>query len=281
VNAHAIRVWRRLGALCAAALLAGPVGAAGLRDLGDGWLLGAGSCAAFLSPAGGGGTTPEPGAWVLAGSTRLHGMSDLPLHGLAAAWRSGKRPALPVVTVGWEVLAAPLWREESRRIAATWGWNRRLGVAGMQRVVRSGGAEFPARRRTVVRAVVLLGATWRHDGTRLDARLELPLQDPGPWSTRPARTRLLLVEASRPGLAAALAVDQRADGTPVVGCAVWVGAGGWACGWRTDPATGALGPVLAGRRGGLLVRTSHLVHPHLGATHRLQVGWGTWAIAPW
>ncbi len=73
-------------------------------------------------------------------------------------------------------------------------------------------------------------------------------------------------------LAITLALDRSAFGEPSPGFQIF-----WAVGervgleWRVDVATGSLGPGLNFLRGPVLVRTSHVVHPQLGLTHRIMV----------
>ena len=79
------------------------------------------------------------------------------------------------------------------------------------------------------------------------------------------------------GLALAIAIDQAAGGGPLLSLeAAAALAPRLGVGLRADPGTGSCGPVTWWRAGPLLVRTSHVVHPDLGATHRMLLAVGRW-----
>ena len=95
------------------------------------------------------------------------------------------------------------------------------------------------------------------------------------WAANPGDGRretifnLTLVESN---LALAMVVDRHAEGHPLLGIHLLLPFdGGVGLEFRADPSTGGLGPGLSFVRGSLMVRSSHLIHPHLGVTHRLML----------
>jgi hypothetical protein len=86
----------------------------------------------------------------------------------------------------------------------------------------------------------------------------------------PARRRRWLDLRGRAGSVAwALAVDGRPVGAPTARAALLARCvPGVALGILGEPATGILGLTTAWARRGLVLRSSHLVHPALGITHR-------------
>jgi len=103
---------------------------------------------------------------------------------------------------------------------------------------------------------------------RLNLRWPLKVSQEQPGGRR--RRNLLNITMVKKELAGALVVDRHDDGTPRAGFhLLLVLDRGIGLEFRADPATGSLGPGLSLVRGGFLLRTSHVIHPHLGVTHRL------------
>jgi len=89
-------------------------------------------------------------------------------------------------------------------------------------------------------------------------------------------------ELAAPGRALALRLDVAADGRPVFGWEALAGLGGsLGVAWRADRASGAMGGGLIWRSARLRLRTSHLAHPDLGLTHRIEIGVGRPGASPW
>ncbi len=73
-------------------------------------------------------------------------------------------------------------------------------------------------------------------------------------------------------LGCALAVDRLPSGKPNLGFhLLFTLVRGVGLEFRIDSPTGSLGPGVSIVRGGLMLRTSHVVHPQLGVTHRLAL----------
>lgn len=251
--------------------------AAGIRDLSDGWLLSPAAVAAFLDrrPA------PPRGAWVLAGQSRLYGLPDLPVVQLRLGVRRGPRG--PSLGLNWQALGDGLFQEQQHEAHLQWGRRPVLGVAIRSLTVRSGGAlGFPEQTagRWQVALTTQFDQRWGPDAS-LQAQAWWFVAAGGSWSGGEGRRPLLRVQGWRGPTAAALVVDLKADRTPIVGVEWSLGNAGGAWGLRVDPATGSLGPVFSWRRGAMLLRSSHLLHPQLGTTHRWQIGWGSWGAPRW
>jgi len=90
------------------------------------------------------------------------------------------------------------------------------------------------------------------------------------YGTRRQNIGLLILKHG--DLAAAVVVDRHFDGTPRAGFQVVAALDrGVGLELRVDPSTGSIGPGITLARGALMARTSHLMHPHLGVTHRLML----------
>jgi hypothetical protein len=121
---------------------------------------------------------------------------------------------------------------------------------------------------------------------RLDVALELDLRPASGWRLRARTDTAVLVDGCAPAdwspwlavdhadadRAVGLRLDRRTDGAVALrgGCTLAAGPG-LAVGLLCGATGGELGLTLACRRGRLLIRSSHLVHPALGATHRWQL----------
>ncbi len=256
-----------------------PAAAAGIHDLADGWLLGPAATAEFLSgpaPAG-------SGAWATAGQSRLYGLPTLPVVGvdLGLRWIAG--PGQPSVAASWQTLGQGLFATTDWRWHLQAGQRPALGVAMQSLTVRSGGEVDIARHSETHWQVALTVQTeWRPTpSAAVQAQLWLSLDAADRWWDGQARRPLLRMQGWRGPMALAVAVDLKPDQTPVVSLEWALSWGGGGCGLRADPATGTVGPILVWRRGSLLVRTSHLAHPQLGVTHRIQLGIGAWGAPRW
>jgi hypothetical protein len=241
-------------ALALVLLLCAASARAGFRDLRDGWLLGPASAAALLD----GRSEPAAGWTWRAGVSRLHGLPGLELGelGLRGAGGVGR------VDLAWQRLGGELWHED-----------RLVLLCGRGPVALIADARA-------------LGAGDRIAGRRLDLRCELELEPAAGWRLRLNTDPYTLVDGcSAPPWRAWCALEHRVaawaaglqldrglrGGTATrVGGLVVVGGGvglGLLCGLEN----GELGLTTAWRRGRLLVRSSHLVHPVLGPTHRWQL----------
>ncbi len=257
----------------------GPAAGGGTRNLGDAWLLPASAVRELLGGDGTGGrpTIPAVGGaprlgevggatWVACGQGRLHGLPELPLLGVAAGHARGRLAG----HLAWHRLGSTLYREESLRLRLAWLGRWGLGAgAGWESLAIAG--EPVARRVT---ASVTATASGRAAGAEWRLRGDWHLLAPAPWLARGPRSWLAGSVRSGEALAA-LAIDRTGAGTPVVQLELMVrAAGGVGIGLRSEPATGTVGFTLAVRRGPILLRSAHLAHPALGATHRWSLCWG-------
>lgn len=276
-----MKVTPRLGwFLLLGCLVHGPiVVAGGVRDLADGWLLGVGASGEYLN----GQAVRTGGIWVVAGQSRLFDMAVLPLLALDGGVRLRRWPGQPTLTVGWQTLGKGLYREELRRAHLQLGATRALGIYWWSHTAQSGGQDgIPWQRDVHWRVALTVQGEWRPSPTGfVQFQLRLPVAEGDNTWLAGARQSLARVQGWQGPMALAAAIDLRPDRTPTVSLEWDLGGGGAACGLRVDLATGTLGPVLYLRRGMLLVRTSHLAHPQLGITHRLQVGFGAWGAPRW
>ena len=230
-------------------------GGAVARDLEDGWLLPPAWGLALAESK----TVPATAPRLVSGTGRLFGMSELPLRFL------GLRTALAGIRLrgDWQVLGSEAWREQTWRLEATAGERNGLGVVWTGRRIETSLA--PLWSRTEVGLVLRLRP---RPGWEVEIHSDpVSLTPDRCVSTRSPWLRLRGLAGA---WAWAVSVDRRAHAAPRwrLGLSGRV-APGVVLGVLGEADTGALGVTSLWRRGGLGVRTSHLVHPQLGITH----GW--------
>ncbi len=248
---------------------------AGIRDFDDGWCLEPAAAAELLDGAA------HDGVWMACGVSRLYGLTELPLRRLAA----GRRAASWSAALSWQMLGGGVWREDQVDLRTTF--------TAASSAVRGGHGSGPGASR----AWCGLATRWRRPS----------------YASVPGRDALEVAPVAgiaRGGLVGAIQVVPLIlrRGAEAAGPRPWLSAG-WHAGawsaagelrradhgvssWRAegvlklgavfswglvaDGASGAVGVTTAWRRGRLLVRSSHLVHPVLGPTHR----WDLLALPP-
>ena len=249
--------------------------AGGMRDISDGWLLPTGELLARLWPASENGESGPLSAaatgekaslahWLWLGHARLYEMPQLPLLAVGLG--------LPALGLQWSLqcqrLGETLVQEDQWRLAVR-GPSRlepTLSV-GWDRLALAGGS---GRGHLFLGAGISLRAA---AGLRL--RIEPPLTPPPPWYGPTAARRWLLVTGGLEGVAWGLAVDRTTAGRPIVQIDLTVRVGPRAAlGLRAEPVTGSVGLTTAWYHRYWLLRTSHLIHPELGVTHRWYLATG-------
>jgi hypothetical protein len=237
-------------------VLAGAAHAGGSRDLADAWL---------VSPDDFG--TSRTTGWRLGiGAGRVFGLAELPQWRLdgrltRASWQAG---------LAWERLGSGLLCEDGVRVHARLGRRWAMGLeGGVDRLALAG--DEPCTWPSVA---VRVGGSLA-PGLRLDVWCHL--REAPPWYGVTGLRRLALLTGSGEEWAWGVAVDRAADGRPSLQSEVLARVAPAVClGLRVDPWSGALGLSTAWRVRVGWLRTSHLVHPELGTTHRwaLVVGAG-------
>jgi hypothetical protein len=242
-----------------------PAGAAGTRDLNDGWLIPARCLAPLLGGASAEQDPPGRGFWSWFAQGRLHGMPELPLQGAALGYARTRL----TVSAGWERLGDGLYREESWRLRLAFRAGRTLVAVTGRREGR-----YVAGETGQVAGTLVLEA--RHGlGSGLELSLWHGLYPLASRADGRSLRRWLLLSGHSQLAAWAVALDRDGEGAPswqVAGLLAL--AAGVAMGVRSEPATGTIGLTTAWRWGRWCLRSSHLVHPELGLTHRWGLLWG-------
>jgi len=247
------------------------VRAGGLRDLQDGWLVPMTATVQMLGVPGGDITSDGEGRglWVACGQSRLYGMPELPLRRLAC----GVMYPRFALSGSWQRLGDEIYREDTIRgrlvVGRRWHW---MLEGGYDRID--------------------LAREYRQSVPRLQLSLSLPLTDRirFAWTTRlpigsdpfakRELSRWLELHGRGQQLCWCLALDRSGARVPVLQLAVLARvASGIGGGMRAEPATGSIGGSTVwmwgkGSTGSWLVRTSHVLHPDLGLTHRWYFAWG-------
>ncbi len=236
-----------------------PLRAGGVRDLDDAWLVDPGHWGALFAGQ------PDPPArprwWTAMTQGRLFGLEELAQAGLAVGRRGGAWCGV----LTWERLGrGNLYREDLLRVGALVGRRWRAGLQIDGRRLSLGGDPAAERVSLALRVSAPLAA-----GTRLD--VWWPLAGAPDWFGRQGSRRWARLSRTTGGSVWTLVVDRRADGVPLLQGELILGpVTGVGLGARVEPWSGTVGLVTAWRWGGVILRSSHLVHPELGASHR----WG-------
>ncbi len=247
---------RRWPAILALVVLVpeGVASGGGVRDLEDAWLVAAPAVFALLdAPA-----RATPSWHVRLAHGRLYGLPDLDQVGLefARRWRAG------AATAAWERLGRDLYREDIWRTSVLLGSSWRCGVGARIAALAVGG-------EPVARSCEFDLALQATLAEALQLQAWLPLTPPPVWYGRDGLRRWLLLQGSGEGWVWSAVADRSARGTPSLQGEVLLRvAPGAALGLRCEPATGTVGICTAWRTAGILLRSSHCVHPELGASHR-------------
>jgi len=237
-------------------------------QLDRGWSLGARAAAGLL----GGNSTIADGSWVAAGQTRLYGMPELAVVFLQLGMRRRKWRGQPAGEVTWESVGDADYRLDSLRLRLEFGRQPAVGFQ-LRSIASSGGG---SHWRANLTAFGRWGASHR-----LEARVWAPIGQWGLPAVMVDRQPLLHIQGWSELFAVAVAVDQTVSGRPTFGLEWDLHVDKALVGWRLDLESFSLGPVVYWRRGALILRTSHMVHPELGVTHRVQLGWGQVGAGLW
>jgi hypothetical protein len=245
----------------------------GLRRIDAAWLV-----PSYLSAvAVAGGPAPaHDGTWLRAGQMRLFGLEALPARAVAVGWRGVGGAA---VEVGWDAVGRDVFRDERGLLRAEVGKRWRLGAQASWRRLQPGAGAILTQHaaEVVVGGVIPTGALGL-----CDLRVLVPLTRSGSLEMDPEPDRRLRLAVAGRGRAVALALDWGPDGRPSGSWEALCGIGGGAgFAWRADGASGAVGGGLIWQRGQVRLRTSHLAHPELGLTHRIEVALGRFEVSPW
>lgn len=247
--------------------------AASLRRVEGAWLLPPALQAPLLRESG---RVGEPaGAWLRIGHARLYGLPELPARLLAVgaagrAWAAEAR---------WESLGSETLRDDRAEAGFRVGGAWQLGLRAGRRTLRLGAGETAAALDVDVE-IARYGRSEPIGSWLVQANWPL-LRDSEPWLAAEPEARLRAALAGS-GRALAVVVESAADGEQILGWEVLAAlGGGLAVSWRSDPASGAAGAGLLWRKRGLRLRTSHLAHPELGLTHRVELCLGNPGRAPW
>ncbi|MFT5232656.1 MAG: hypothetical protein ACI9UQ_000678, partial [Candidatus Krumholzibacteriia bacterium] len=248
--------------------------AAGTHLVEDGWLLGKGGVAIFLS----GQSQQSTGLWSTVGHSALYQMNEFPATQASFGARLGEGWAKTTIAASWHVLGSGMFGQQNAELHLQWGQSFAVGFAGSILQTTSGGAHGFAVQKSMRWRLSLTGNHIWEVGALTQVRTEvwLPLASAVGEGFVDARTRLLRIQGWHERVAFGVAVDLKPNLAPTMGLEWDLAWGAAALGLRLDPSTGVVGPVVYLRRAKLLVQTSHLVHPQLGVTHRFQIGVGNW-----
>jgi hypothetical protein len=239
-------------------LTACPAGA-GLQspDIDSGWLVDAHRLDAFMATEGAG-PAADRGYRIRLGSGRLHGMSALPMLAVGLDMHHRGRS----MSIGWNRTGESLWREDSLYLEL-------IPLSRLSPILRIDYVLGRCLDETISESLLpSLGARLLiGDVLHVQGRYDLPLarQDTG-------RRPLLGLDVRNGCWLAALHLDRVSRAAPSLrGSVNYRFSSAASVGVLVEPETSTWGYLLCVRKGRLLLRTSHLMHPALGVTHRLEL----------
>ncbi len=252
------------------ALFGGDGFAGGMRNFADSWPIGATTARRLLlkptQVAGNG-----HGFLVKAGQGRLFEMSDLEQRFLAFEGRLSGEKIIMEGGALWERTGSDLFKEDQWDCWVLFGENPSWGMAAHHWHQTLGGVSEPP----LLEGGLLWELVFQWGEINGRFHLEWPLGVASQILGGRRRRNLLNLTLANKVLAASLVLDRQDDGTPRPGFHFLLALDqGIGVEFRVDPSTGSLGPGLAFARRKLMVRTSHIIHPHLGVTHRLMLVMG-------
>ncbi len=250
--------------------------AGGIRELPDGWLHTPAALARVINPDGGGKRSgAADGLWVAAGEGRLYGLLELPQQYLAlgVGGLGTKRPGYLRVNIqscGGELVEDSRWGGE-----LGWGRSAGVGVGFARRSLLVAGLRQPTARVLTLHGFTS-GGWGERKWYRLDAFLPVWSRRAAPLGTED-HERLCRLEIGEGGQSLSLVLSRDRQDVPHPDFELLLGdLSPLGLILRFEPRTGTVGPGICLGRPGLLIMTSHLVHPVLGTTHRLMVVLGRW-----
>ncbi len=239
--------------------------AGGLRDFGDSWPIKSSTTRRLLMDKEMS-SSAQHGLFVSIGQGRLFEMPDLNQRFLALEGSYSSGTFALRFAGQWEQTGSEIFVEDRLAGLFLMGKNPSWGV-----VTRWFRQTLGGRREE---SNLEFGALWEmgfHLGkTSGRILLEWPLKRAEKSPGLGRRRTISNITIATSDLAAAFVIDRNDDGTPNIGFHLLLAVGsGVGLELRADSATGSLGPGLSLVRGSLMLRTSHVIHPHLGVTHRL------------
>ena len=239
--------------------------AGGLRNFSDSWPIASSTARRLLQNSIELGSSPR-GLMVMVGQGRLFEMAELNQSFLAFEGKVSPRTFTLQLDGQWERVGSGLFVEDHLETRILLGESPSWGISTQWFAQTLGGCS----EETTLEFRLLWEMDFSFREIRGRFHFEWPLKKSAYSSGATRRQNVLNFTITTDEFAAALVVDRRIDGTPKPGFHILLALEhGVGLEFRADPSTGSLGPGLSVVRGGLMLRTSHVVHPHLGVTHRL------------
>ncbi len=219
---------------------------AGFRDADQGWVISPGDC-----------IKRDTGYYGAISTSSLYQMPELPMQSILSGWSSEKWH----MAIKWHKLGGDVYREDSLFMDMLFGGSLKFGI----KVVRESQQFLDEPRWNTLYSFV----------TRYDFLESMTLKTVIPVSGTMLPTRdyeqLLLIFRSE-DVSFALGIDNTESGEKSVRLGLdwllhymfWVGA-------IVDTGSSSTGLTTTTKIGKILTRSSHLVHPELGMTHRWQI----------
>ncbi len=251
--------------------------AGGLLNIEDSWLLPS-SLTRGLLTGNNHSSGPRSEFLGMVGQGRLFSMSELEqrsvsLEGVIFPWQK------KISWAGsWQRTGRDLFVEDRLTAQVVWGNRPALGI-GFRRIKLT----LAQKEQTPAQDYFfILKAPWKWGAVTGMVQLQWPGYSSsinsgnGGYGRRTEALKAIFVHSDH---AIAVVVDSLGNGKPNLGFQMLMTlTTGMGLEFRVDSPTGSLGPGLSIVRGGLMVRTSHLVHPQLGITHRIALVVGRFGV---
>ncbi len=256
----------------------------GLRDVQDGWLIPTRDAVHLLRMQSSDVLLPvtpgkPAGVWGIAGTMQMFSMPELPVKLVGMGIRLGGENTSWVINGQWQRTGGDLFLSDLQNL--TLGLEKKGSVRiGLERRSLSLGSEpLPSWIGTKL--------LWELPPVQvsnclLRSEIIFPLWASGNWSDHAVRQSRIRFGFFWDSYAVAGAFDKKSNLGWALGLELsTVLAHGIGLTVRVDPDTGSLGPGALFAWGQMLLRTSHVVHPELGITHRVTLTTGALESVPW
>ena len=247
-----------------------PVSAGGLLNIEDSWLISSPITHQLLMGRKFG-SDHRGEIYFTVAQGRLHAMNELTQRSLTLEGVLTPGSQSLAWTGKWQQTGEGIFVEDLLAVKLMLGIQPALGVSFKQTQQILGGEE----QKPLQNFYFNLNAPFNWSEVNGILQLQWPIFSSGTqegYSDFGRRTEIIKATIVHAQNAFAMVVDRVATGQPNFGFQMLMTlTSGIGLEFRVDSPTGSIGPGLAILRGGVMLRTSHVVHPHLGVTHRLAL----------
>jgi len=256
----------------------------GLRNIEDGWLFSTREMVSLLKPDSFAGSdslmnTNDSGLWAVVGSMQLFGMPELPVTSLGLGAKLSRGKSSWVVGGLWQRTGRGVFQSDIQSLTFGWEkqWQANFNLERNSWTIAN--RSMPSR----VGLMLMLKPPLKNNGKwTVGSEIRIPIWASSDWRNHEMRQGRFKVSLFRDNMVLVGSFEKKADFGWALGLEVAVAlVSGVGITSRFDPDTGSLGPGTIWILRKLLLKTSHVIHPDLGLTHRVTLTTGSLQAVPW